>query len=167
MSWWSFTAMTMSSEPSVPASPPVTSSRSSRRGLGELPYALGIAAGIDSGNVIEGGIGAKVASRVDYTVVGAVVSRAARLTARAQRDEILISAEAFAAIAKHFEAEKLRLDPNDGRPIEVDALRVTRRLVDEAPHTGTETVFEDTADIQVPDASIIVPPRLASSACGT
>ena len=73
--------------------------RLSETGGESSPYALGVATGIDSGTVVEGGIGARVASRVDYAVLGTAVSGALQLSALARNNEILLSREAFACVA--------------------------------------------------------------------
>jgi len=57
----------------------------------QSPYALGIGIGVDSGEVVLGGIGGPELGRLDYTMVGIAVDNAARLSAMATRGEILIS----------------------------------------------------------------------------
>ncbi len=64
--------------------------RAFRGGEGS-PYSHGLCIGVDSGEVIAGGLGGPELGRLDYTVVGEVVNTAARLSAAAARGQILIS----------------------------------------------------------------------------
>ncbi|MFY0569632.1 protein kinase domain-containing protein [Archangium lansingense] len=67
------------------------------------PYAHGICIGVDSGELICGSIGAKGLGRLDYTVLGATVNTAARLTVLAGRDQILIGAHLLPRLESGFE----------------------------------------------------------------
>src|SRR5262249_37312806 len=69
------------------------------------PYAHGIVVGVDSGPLISGSIGSRVASRLDYTVLGEVVNNASRLQAGAQKGQILINAALYQRVEGMFECE--------------------------------------------------------------
>jgi serine/threonine protein kinase/class 3 adenylate cyclase len=60
------------------------------RGGEQSPYTHGVSIGLDSGEVLSGGIGARAVGRLDYTVLGDVVNTAAALASQAGRDQILI-----------------------------------------------------------------------------
>jgi serine/threonine protein kinase/class 3 adenylate cyclase len=73
------------------------------------PYAIGMAAGIDAGNVVSGSVGSKSLGRLDYTVLGNVVSAAAHLESIAEPDQIFISETAYAAAHEAFTCERVGL----------------------------------------------------------
>jgi len=64
----------------------------------ESPYAHGVCAGLDSGELVYGSIGARALGRLDYTVLGDVVNTAARLASQADREQILVRAELAARL---------------------------------------------------------------------
>ncbi|HYV43740.1 MAG TPA: protein kinase [Myxococcaceae bacterium] len=69
----------------------------------QSPYAHGVCAGVDSGDLVYGSIGARALGRLDYTVLGDVVNTAARLASLADREQILIRAELSARLSGAFE----------------------------------------------------------------
>jgi serine/threonine protein kinase/class 3 adenylate cyclase len=73
------------------------------------PYALGMSAGIDAGNVVSGSVGSKSLGRLDYTVLGNVVSVAAHLQSIAEPDQIFISETAYTAAHESFTCERVGL----------------------------------------------------------
>jgi adenylate cyclase len=83
---------------------------------GHPPLQMGI--GIHSGEVIIGYMG--TARRMDYTAIGDTVNVAARLTAEAEPDQILISAATWNMLRKKVPARRLPLRKLKGRgePIE-------------------------------------------------
>ncbi|EYF00220.1 protein kinase domain-containing protein [Chondromyces apiculatus] len=56
----------------------------------DSPYSCGVSIGVASGEMISGSIGSRSMGRLDYTVLGEVVARAARLSERAARGQILV-----------------------------------------------------------------------------
>ena len=85
------------------------------------PYAHGISAGVDSGPMICGSIGSRVASRLDYTVLGAVVNNAARLQSMAHKGQILVNAALCHRIEGVFQCQPVTMGetpptPRPGRP---------------------------------------------------
>ncbi|QRK04492.1 protein kinase [Archangium violaceum] len=71
------------------------------------PYVHGVSIGLDSGELIRGSIGAKGLGRLDYTVLGATVNTAARLTVMAERDQILIGDHLRLRLEGGFEYREL------------------------------------------------------------
>jgi serine/threonine protein kinase/class 3 adenylate cyclase len=71
------------------------------------PYVHGVGIGVDSGELICGSIGAKGLGRLDYTVLGATVNTAARLTVMAERDQILIGDHLRLRLEGAFECRAL------------------------------------------------------------
>jgi eukaryotic-like serine/threonine-protein kinase len=69
----------------------------------QSPYAQGIGIGVDSGEVVLGGIGGPELGRLDYTMVGIAVDNAARLAAMAASGEILISERMCQRVRLDFE----------------------------------------------------------------
>jgi class 3 adenylate cyclase len=100
------------------------------------PYAHGISVGIDSGPMICGSIGSRVASRLDYTVLGDVVNNAARLQATAKKGQILINAALRRRLEGGFECEVV-----PGQTAQVYDVR--RRISESPPISSAETVLMD------------------------
>ena len=71
------------------------------------PYAQGLRAGIEAGDVVSGSVGSKALGRLDFTVVGDVVSVASYLQSIAQQDQILLGDAARSAISDHFMFDEL------------------------------------------------------------
>lgn len=116
---------------------------SARAGEGS-PYALGIAVGIDSGSMISGSIGSKVVGRLDYTVLGEVVTSTFRLESIAGKNQILVSPSVYAKVIGHFDCEPVGTD-DMGR---ARAYRVIRRLESDSAAPSAETLLMETDDGQ-------------------
>jgi class 3 adenylate cyclase len=121
---------------------------SQKSGAGSA-YALGIGVGIDTGPMISGSIGSKVVSRLDYTVLGEVVNRAALLQSRAGKGEILVSAAVQRAVADAFDtkpAEGAALEA--GKSDDAPAFAVGKKLEPDAPMSAAETVLMDRDEME-------------------
>ncbi len=105
------------------------------------PYAHGISVGVDSGAMICGSIGSRVASRLDYTVLGEVVNNAARLQSAAQKGQILISAALRRRVEGVFECEPAGEYTLPGQLEPVPVYNVVRRVVTDGPIVSAETVL--------------------------
>ncbi|AKT37165.1 protein kinase domain-containing protein [Chondromyces crocatus] len=75
-----------------------------RSGKGS-PYGCGVSIGVASGDLISGSIGSRAIGRLDYTVLGAVVARAARLSLQANPGQILIDEKLHAQVHETFICE--------------------------------------------------------------
>lgn len=116
---------------------------SARAGDGS-PYEHGLSAGVESGAMIVGRTGSKVASRLDFTVLGEAVNTAAHLKAMATRGQILVG-EAVRAVAQgRFDMEPLGLCALRGKRDPVPVYDVLRKLESESPRSAVETVPMDT-----------------------
>jgi CheY-like chemotaxis protein len=73
------------------------------RGGEASAYVHGVGIGLDSGEVILGGLGGPELGRLDYTMVGDVVDTATRLAARAGRSEILVTERLCQSLVMDFE----------------------------------------------------------------
>lgn len=82
------------------------------RGDEHSPYVHGIGIGLDSGEVILGGIGGPEVGRLDYTMVGDAMDNAARLLTVAGRGEILITERLRQRLGSEFECR-----PAGTRPV--------------------------------------------------
>jgi class 3 adenylate cyclase len=71
----------------------------------QSPYTQGLGIGLDSGQVILGGIGGQELGRLDYTMVGEAVDTAARLAALSVSGEILISERLSQRVRLEFECQ--------------------------------------------------------------
>ncbi|KFE66845.1 Adenylate cyclase [Hyalangium minutum] len=69
----------------------------------QSPYAQGICIGVDSGEVVVGGIGGPELGRLDYAMVGLPVDNAVRLSAMAVSGEVLISERMCQRVRLDFE----------------------------------------------------------------
>ncbi|MCG8418187.1 MAG: protein kinase [Proteobacteria bacterium] len=70
-------------------------------------YAQGVCIGIDSGAIVAGSIGSMSMRRLDYTILGDVVSAALWLQNHAERDQLLIAAPLTEQLGEAFEFEKV------------------------------------------------------------
>ena len=77
------------------------------RGGAQSPYAHGISIGLDSGEVVFGGLGGPDLGRLDYTVLGDVVDTASRLAAVAKREQLLISERLRQHVAEVFDCRSV------------------------------------------------------------
>jgi class 3 adenylate cyclase len=71
----------------------------------QSPYTQGLGIGLDSGQVIVGGLGGPDMGRLDYTMVGEAVDVAARLAALAASGEILISERLHQRVRLEFDCQ--------------------------------------------------------------
>jgi class 3 adenylate cyclase len=96
---------------------------------------LSLAAGIQSGEMVSGGIGSRAIGRLDYTVLGEAVSTAAHLSATAARDQILIAGPLEEAVQGSFELQPRGAEalPEGERPGIVYS--VVRRFAEVGPAT--------------------------------
>jgi class 3 adenylate cyclase len=106
-------------------------------------YALGIAAGVDTGPMLSGSIGSKVVSRLDYTVLGEVVNTAAHLQADAKKGEILVTEAVRRAVGESFQIEPSGERAVLGKPAGFVAFQVVRKTEPESPMSAAETVLMD------------------------
>jgi serine/threonine protein kinase/class 3 adenylate cyclase len=91
------------------------------RGGEHSPYAHGVCIGLDSGELISGGLGGPELGRLEYTVLGEVVNTAARLASLGCRDRILICDRLRPRVEEQFEcgaADTLQL-PGVSAPVAV------------------------------------------------
>ncbi|WP_224365096.1 protein kinase domain-containing protein [Hyalangium versicolor] len=95
------------------------------------PYSHGVCIGVDSGALVSGSIGARTLGRLDYTVLGDVVNRAAWLASLAERDQILIREELSQQLDSGFECTPLgaRELPGTSVPLRVSELVHRREAV--------------------------------------
>ena len=110
-------------------------------------YALGVAAGIDTGPMLSGSIGSKVVSRLDYTVLGEVVNTAAHLQAGAIRGEILVSEAVRSAAHASFLIDLARARAVPGKPESFPVYEVIRRTGSESRVSAAETVLMEHDDL--------------------
>ena len=78
-------------------------------------YSLGVAIGVDSGTLTFGGVGSRRIGRVEWTVLGEIVARAAQLRAVAAQDEVLVGE----ALREHLDESAFVLAGNS-RPYGMD-----------------------------------------------
>jgi class 3 adenylate cyclase len=71
----------------------------------QSPYTQGLGIGLDSGQVILGGLGGQDLGRLDYTMVGEAVDTAARLAALAASGEILIGERLHQKVRLEFDCQ--------------------------------------------------------------
>lgn len=72
------------------------------------PYACGVTVGIASGDVVAASIGSRLVPRLDYTVLGDVVKRAAELSRLASRGEIAIDGPAAERLLERFDLRPIQ-----------------------------------------------------------
>jgi eukaryotic-like serine/threonine-protein kinase len=120
---------------------------SERAGEGSA-YSLGIAVGVDTGRMLSGSIGSKIVSRLDYTVLGDVVNTAARLQARAERGQILVSEAVRDATEDQFQLDAAGTRSAAGKPEPESIYDVTAKLDVDSPMSAAETVLMDRDDLE-------------------
>ncbi len=118
-------------------------SMSARTGQ-ETPYAQGISIGIDTGELLLDSIGSKALSRLDFTAIGGAVNSAARLSERAQKNEILIGKAVYEVARTGFECEAASLASAGApaSPTAEGAFALVRRF-DDSPLSSAKTVLMD------------------------
>ncbi len=77
------------------------------RGGEQSPYAHGLSIGLDSGQVVFGGLGGPELGRLDYTVLGDVTNNAAQLAAMAKRNQLLIPEYLRQRVSATFECRAM------------------------------------------------------------
>jgi class 3 adenylate cyclase len=77
------------------------------RGGEQSPYAHGLSIGLDSGQVVFGGLGGPELGRLDYTVLGDVTNNAAQLAAMAKRNQLLIPEYLRPRVSATFECRAM------------------------------------------------------------
>jgi class 3 adenylate cyclase/FixJ family two-component response regulator/tRNA A-37 threonylcarbamoyl transferase component Bud32 len=111
------------------------------------PYAHGVSIGVDSGAMICGSIGSRVVSRLDYTVLGETVNTAAFLQRLSEaHNQILVVEWVRHRIEGAFVCTPVSAQAMPGRPEPVQIYNVARRVVDDSPMSGAETVLIDGED---------------------
>jgi class 3 adenylate cyclase len=73
------------------------------RGGAQSPYSHGVSIGLDSGEVVFGGLGGPELGRLDYTVLGDVVDTASRLAVAGKRGQLLIAERLRQRVEEAFE----------------------------------------------------------------
>lgn len=104
------------------------------------PYHLGVAMGVDSGRMLSGGIGSRSQSRIDYTVIGDTVLRAARLQEEASRHQILIDESLYQALHARFQCKPAGSRRLPGSEAPVSIYEVVSRIAPEPPRGAPTTV---------------------------
>ena len=125
------------------------------------PYAHGVCVGIDSGVMISGSIGSKVVSRLDYTVLGDVVNRAAHLAALAGKGRIYVSAAVHDVARDRFECSSVGVRELTRKRPPAAVYEVGRKLELESPISAAETVLMDDDDPRS-SSSVTVSPAPAA-----
>jgi len=122
------------------------------------PYVHGVSIGVDSGSLIRGSIGARGLGRLDYTVLGVTVNTAARLTAMADKDQLLIGEHLRLRLEGAFECKALgtRSLPGSTEGLAVHEV-VARR--EEQVSSADQTVSLDGSESR----GALVPPALVAS----
>ena len=110
------------------------------------PYAHGVCIGIDSGVMISGSIGSKVVSRLDYTVLGDVVNRAAHLAALAGKGKIYVTDAVYRVARERYECSSVGVHEIARKLPPVAIHEVGGRLEPEPPSSAAETVLMDDGD---------------------
>ncbi|MBN1204900.1 MAG: protein kinase [Myxococcaceae bacterium] len=93
----------------------------------QSPYAHGVSVGVDSGELLSGSIGAQALGRLDYTVLGDVVNRAAWLASIAGRDQLLIREAVRQRLDSSFECAALGTRQLPGSSVPLVVYEVVRR----------------------------------------
>jgi class 3 adenylate cyclase len=114
------------------------------------PYAHGLAVGLYTGELIAGSIGSKMLSRLDYTVLGGVVTTAAHHRAIASRGQIVISEALHGVVSEAFICERLLPRHGElGPEIVYNVLRRadTAERVSDGPTVPMEATAEEPLDV--------------------
>jgi serine/threonine protein kinase/class 3 adenylate cyclase len=127
------------------------------RGGEQSPYAQGISIGLDSGEVVFGGLGGPELGRLDYTVIGDVADTAARLASAARRDQLLITEPLRQRVVAAFECRAVGRQPLGGAGQPVAVYDVAGRR-GEVTSEGDPTPSPEVSDPVTPS----VEPRLAA-----
>ncbi|MDC0707869.1 protein kinase [Stigmatella sp. ncwal1] len=87
----------------------------------QSPYGHGVSIGLDSGKVVAGGLGSHDLGRLEYAVLGEVVTTAGLLSSVAGRDQILVTERLSQRLAESFRCQLLtaRLLPGSNEPVNV------------------------------------------------
>jgi class 3 adenylate cyclase len=107
---------------------------------GQASQAHGVSIGVDSGELLSGSVGTQALGRLDYTVLGDVVNRAAWLASLAGRNQILIPDSLRHRLGSSFECTGLgtRQLPGSGEPLALcEVVRRRETLEDTADPTLT------------------------------
>jgi len=100
--------------------------RASRPGE-QSHHVHGVSMGVDSGELLSGSIGAPALGRLDYTVLGDVVNRAAWLASLAGRDQLLIREALRDRLGASFECSAARPLQLPGTSMPLAVCEVVRR----------------------------------------
>lgn len=113
----------------------------------------GVCIGLDSGPVVSGNVGSRTIKRLNYTVLGDVVSRALALERLAHRGQILVRPEVAARLASHFECQPIEAPPDhDLRALyNVELGRLGGE--DEPSHRSTEPVTDTVGGGDEPESA--------------
>jgi eukaryotic-like serine/threonine-protein kinase len=114
------------------------------------PYAHGLAVGLNTGELIAGSIGSQMLSRLDYTVLGEVVTTAAHHRAIASRGQIVISEALHGVVSEAFICERLLPRHGElGPEIVYNVLRRadTAERVSDGPTVPMEATAEEPLDV--------------------
>jgi class 3 adenylate cyclase/tRNA A-37 threonylcarbamoyl transferase component Bud32 len=122
------------------------------------PYAHGVCIGIDSGVMISGSIGSKVVSRLDYTVLGDVVNRAAHLEGLAGKGQIYASEAVYRVARGHFDCTAVGMREIAGKLQPAPVFEIGQKLEVESPMSAAETVLMDSADDRISPNGDASPP---------
>jgi eukaryotic-like serine/threonine-protein kinase len=79
------------------------------------PYALGVSIGVDTGRVVEGGVGSRAFSRLDYTFFGRHVSAATELARLGGPGEIHVTESIRKAAPGQFAFDPISAQPKSSR----------------------------------------------------
>jgi len=128
------------------------------------PFSYGISIGMATGEMISGAIGSKSFNRLDYTVLGEVVSTAAQLEKRAAPNQILMSDVSHTSASASFKCAPRGVQVIVGRSEPMRVFEVLRRLVpgepgvaDLSPEAAVETI-EIEHDQETVAKGIVPPP---------
>jgi serine/threonine protein kinase/class 3 adenylate cyclase len=138
----------------IRAAIPMTARDTQPLGAGLKPR-LGSAIGIDSGRLLAGGVGSRVHGRMEYAVIGEVVSTALRLVVHGEREQIVCTQQLAESLKDRYLTERIGLyDPPDhGEPTLVYnisfALPSGTPVESKQHRTGAETGRMDTVMVAI------------------
>jgi len=103
------------------------------------PFALGVAIGVATGEMISGEVGSKAFGRLDYTVLGDVPRTAALLQAAAGKNQVFMSSQAFERVKSAYDCV-----PVDGGSVGngIVAYELVRRSQTDSGGRGHVTMAE-------------------------